>query len=294
LTLGDFREGWEEYEWRWNCEELRLRRRQFAQPQWNGRPLNGQTILLHCEQGLGDTLQFIRYIPLVAERGGRVVVECQVELRRLICANYAGISVVAKGEPLPEFDFHCPLMSLPKVMKTTLASMPMSVPYLHADCVLSESWRKRAGLESTFFKVGLVWAGRRQHKNDRNRSMALEDFASLGKVNNVKFFSIQKDGQSQREASAQLAVTDTTADLHDFSDTAALIAVDTSVAHLAGAMGKPVWILLPFVPDWRWMLERSDSPWYSTMRLFRQPSAGDWKSVIQEVADALAQFSGRA
>jgi len=296
LLRGDWPQGWDEYEWRWTCKELASRRRNFTQPLWDGGPLRGQTILLHFEQGFGDTIQFIRYLPLVIERGGRVICECQPELCRLVAVSNAGMVVLPHGQPLPAFDIHCPLMSLPKVLGTTLTNIPMNVPYLHADAMETEMWRKRLADDSSSIKVGLAWAGRPQHKNDRNRSITLASLAPLAKVPNVRLISLQK-GEAAAEAKAvsTMQLMDLTDHLHDLADTAALIAnldlviaVDTAVVHLAGAMGKPVWTLLPFAPDWRWLLAREDSPWYPTMRLFRQPSVGDWRTVIERVGDALA------
>jgi tetratricopeptide (TPR) repeat protein len=294
LLLGDWQQGWVEYEWRWSCKELISSRRDFAQPQWDGRPLQGQTILLYAEQGFGDTLQFVRYLPLVIERGGSVVFECQPELCRLARAMNIGVLVVPKGQLLPKFDVHLPLMSLPRVMNTTPASIPRDVPYLHADATEVEIWRKRMMDGSSSIKVGLAWAGSGLHKNDRNRSIKLSTLASLAGVPNVRFFSLQKGQAASETRSSPMHLTDMTEDFHDFAAAAAfianldlVIAVDTSIVHLAGAMGKAVWTLLPFSPDWRWLLKRGDSLWYPTMRLFRQPSPGDWSSVIAAVAEAL-------
>jgi len=297
LLRGDYAQGWQEYEYRWQSKEYHSARRHFAQPQWDGGPLDGRTILLHAEQGLGDTIQFIRYLPLVVARGGKVIVECQPELRRLIQAMDAHIPVVAKGQALPDFDLHCPLMSLPKAMKTMLASIPHDVPYLSADPTEVAKWRDRLAEQSSSNKVGLGWAGNRAHNNDRNRSMKLAKLAALAQVSGVQFYSLQK-GDAATEAKSPppgMELIDLTKELKDFADTAGLIAnldlviaVDTAVVHLAGAMGKRVWTLLPFTPDWRWLLEREDSPWYPTMRLFRQPSIGDWDSVIGRVAKAVA------
>jgi len=296
LVQGDFRQGWEEYEWRWHVAGLRSVRRDFTQPQWDGSPLKGHTILLHSEQGFGDTIQFIRYLPLVAQRGGRVIVECPPELHRLLKAMNANIPFVPRGQSLPNFDVHSPLLSLPKVMGTTLASIPGNVPYLHADAADVALWRNRLAEQSDCKKVGLVWAGSRQHKNDGNRSLKLASLGALSQVPGMCFFSLQKGEASSQATTPPQGMTliDVSQQLNDFADTAALIAnldliiaVDTAVAHLAGAMGKPVWTLLPFMPDWRWLLERQDSPWYPTMRLFRQPSIGDWDSVIKQVIAVL-------
>jgi hypothetical protein len=266
--------------------------------------LEGRTLLLHSEQGFGDALQFIRYLPLVARRGARVFVECQEALQRLVQTMSADSTVVARGRPLPPFDVHCPLLSLPRLFATDLASIPRDVPYLHADAAEAGVWRERLADASASLKVGLVWAGRPTHANDRNRTMKLAGFAPLARIPGVRFVSLQK-GDAAAEAKSPpegMELSDPTEELHDFADTAALvaaldlvIAVDTSVVHLAGALGKPVWVLLPFAPDFRWLLGRSDSPWYPTMRLFRQQRAGEWDYVIAEVRSQLeALAEGRS
>lgn len=295
LLEGDFASGWARHEARHRVPGFGPPR-SLAQPQWRGEPLDGATILLHAEQGLGDTVQFVRYVPLVAARGGRVVLEVPPELKTLLGAMPGAMTVVAEGEPLPPFQWHCPLMSLPLAFGTELASIPADIPYLAADPAKQAAWQAR--LPAGSLKVGLAWAGRPQHKRDRWRSLALARLAPLGAVPGVAFVSLQK-GPAAAEARtppAGLALDDPTADLVDFADTAALvaaldlvIAVDTSVAHLAGALGKPVWVLLPEMPDWRWLLGRADSPWYPTARLFRQPSRGAWEPVVQVVADALRE-----
>jgi Flp pilus assembly protein TadD len=297
LARGDFQQGWEEYEWRWKCKGSLSPLGNLPQPRWDGRPLEDRTLLLYTEQGLGDALQFIRYVPLVARRGGRIVLECQAELQRLFQTIAGGCQIVARGQPLPAFDLHCPLLSLPWVFGTTLASVPKEVPYLHPDAKDAGKWQHRLAGHSPFVKVGLGWAGNPRNKTDRNRSITLARLAPLGQMPGVKAFSLQK-GAAAAEAKTPppgMELIDWTEELKDFADTAALIAnldlviaVDTAVAHLAGAMGKPVWTLLPFVPDWRWLLERQDSPWYPSMRLFRQPSSGDWNGVIAQVAEALS------
>jgi tetratricopeptide (TPR) repeat protein len=297
LARGDFQQGWEEYEWRWKCKDLPSPPRDFAQPQWDGCPLEDRTVLLHTEQGLGDAIQFIRYLPLVAQRGGRIILECQAELQRLFQTIAGSCQIVARGQPLPAFDLHCPLQSLPRVFGTNLANVPHIVPYLHPDAEDARRWQHRLASHSPNVRVGLAWAGSPTHKNDRNRSIKLARLAPLGQVPGVRFFSLQK-GEAAAEAKTPppgMELVDWTEELKDFADTAALIdnldlviAVDTAVVHLAGAMGKLVWTLLPFVADWRWLLERQDSPWYPTMRLFRQPRIGDWDSVVTRVVEALS------
>jgi hypothetical protein len=300
LLHGDFEHGWPEYEWRWKTRDFSSGRRPFTQPQWDGGSLNGRTILLHAEQGLGDTLQFIRYAPLVAEAAGNIVVECPAPLKRLLRHSLRQVPVLSKGEPLPPFDIHCPMLSLPLACRTTLANIPRQVPYLNADSELAAHWQGKLVSQRELLKVGLAWAGNKAHKNDRHRSIELSTLAPLGEVPHVSFISLQKGEPAKQATRAPAGITlfDWSNELGDFADTATLIAnldliisVDTAVAHLAGAMGKPVWTLLPFVPDWRWLLEREDSPWYPTMRLFRQSAPGDWSGVITRVVGALLRFA---
>jgi len=301
LLRGDFRQGWEEYEWRWEWKEFPLTSSKFVQPQWDGSDPGNRTILLHPEQGLGDTIQFIRYATLVSERGGKVIFCCHPELWRLL-QGFPGIEkCVRPGEMFPRFDFHCPLLSLPRAFQTTLESIPAKVPYLCLDPKLVELWQNRLAACSRGFKVGLVWAGSPRKQNDRHRSMKLADLVPLMQLPGARFFSLQKGAAAAqvRTLPEGTELADWTTELTDFADTAALIAnldlvisVDTAVAHLAGAMGKAVWTLLPFAPDWRWLLNRDDSPWYPTMRLFRQPSAGDWAAVIARVVDAMRHHLG--
>jgi tetratricopeptide (TPR) repeat protein len=318
LQLGRLDDGWAEYEWRWRRKRIAAGLRAFDAPQWRGdAPLDGKTILLHAEQGFGDTLQFCRYASLVAQRGARVILEVQPELMRLLRDLDGVAELIERGAPLPRFDYHCPLLSLPLALHTTLDTIPATVPYLHADHENAERFRVRideamAGSDSGPLKVGLVWAGgARAHvpelrKNDARRSLAFEQLAPILDVPHVRFFSLQKGaaatqlreaqaGQGALQAAAR-RIVDWTDDLQDFADTAALVAnldlvisVDTSTAHLAGAMNRPVWILNRLDTCWRWMLEREDSPWYPSARLFRQPSLGDWTTVLAAVARALRE-----
>jgi tetratricopeptide (TPR) repeat protein len=297
LLMGNFAAGWKEYEWRAKCPHVPMQRN-FSQPQWTGSDLTGKTILLHWEQGLGDTIHFIRYAPLVAARGARVILKCQPELETLM-KRINGISTIAVHENLlPPFDLHCPLQSLPLAFGTTLDAIPTTIPYITPPPDRVEAWANRLGPSAGEHRVGLAWAGQPKHRNDRRRSMRLNQFAPLAEIKPARFFSLQKGPAAAQTTTAppSLHLVDYTADLHDLADTAALIAnldlvicVDTSVAHLAGAMGKPVWLLLPFVPDWRWLLNRTNSPWYPTMRIFRQPTECDWDSVIADVGSAIAQ-----
>jgi len=301
LQKQDYSQGWREYEWRWKMKDFPSPRRSFSQPQWDGSDLNNRTILLHSEQGFGDAIQFIRYVPLVAKRGGRIIVECPVELQRLFQGEPRGWEIIARGKPLPAFDVHCPLLSLPLVFGTTAQSIPAQVPYLHCDPQLAAKWRERLSGLPESRKVGLVWAGSPAFTYDKARSpRQLSLFSPLAEAENVRFFSLQK-GEAAKQAGNPpqgMQLFDWSGDLHDFADTAALIAnldlvisSDTAVAHLAGAMGKPVWVILPFAPDWRWLLERDDCIWYPTMRLLRQAQRGDWDEVLRRLSGALKGFA---
>jgi tetratricopeptide (TPR) repeat protein len=299
LATGNFQQGWQELEWRRQCKNLQLPRRDFAQPQWDGSPLQGRTILLQTEHGFGDSLQFIRYFALVVERGGKIVIQCQPELRRLFQTMAPDCHVAAHGQPLPDFDVHCPLLTLPRIFGTTLANIPSSVPYLHADANEAGKWRTRMSDYSQFVKVGVAWTGNPANPLNRNRCMKLESLAPLCHAPGVRCFSLQKGAAADdaKAAPADMELVDWSDELRDFADTAALIAnldlvisVDTAVIHLAGAMGKPVWTLMHQIPTWRWMSDREDSPWYPTMRLFRQPSYRDWDSVIARVVGELSRW----
>lgn len=298
LLQGRFAEGWPEYEWRWKCPELP--ERPFKQPLWDGGPLDGKTIMLHAEQGLGDTIQFVRYARLVRERGGRVQVVCQKTLLPLLAGCDDIERLAAQGDPLPPFDVHAPLLSLPRIFGTTLETVPAGVPYLHADVRLVDRWHRELD-ELPGFRVGIAWQGSRSFYFDRLRSVPLAEFAPLAAVPGVTLISLQKGfGSEQMAALAErFAVIDLASRLDEasgpFVDTAAVmksldlvITSDTSIAHLAGALAVPVWVAIPFAPDWRWLLEREDSPWYPTMRLFRQTERGDWRSVFERIARALA------
>ena len=300
LLTGDFQRGWAEYEWRWKTKQCP--RRDFSQALWDGRPLEGRTILLHAEQGLGDTIQFVRYAALVKHRGGAVIVECPKPLLSLL-RSCAGIDrLVGRGDDLPPFDVQAPLLSLPGVFRTSLETIPADVPYLFADPVLVEHWRGELG-PIAGSKIGIAWRGNPEHRNDRARSLSLSCFESLAGLPGIHLFSLQKGAGAEelQEVRDHFPVTDLGSRLGDFMDTAAVlrnldlvIACDTAVAHLAGALGAGVWVALPFAPDWRWLLDRSDSPWYRTMRLFRQKTPEDWRRVFEEIKAALcAQLQSR-
>jgi tetratricopeptide (TPR) repeat protein len=294
LLLGNFEKGWAEFEWRWRCRDFP--QRSFPQPRWDGSSLAGQTILLHAEQGFGDTLQFVRYAALVKERGGTVVVECQPALVALV-ASCPGIDqVVAAGSPLPYFSVHAPLLSLPGILRTSVESIPAKVPYLRADPALVERWRSEAS-NIAGFKIGIVWQGRPSHPGDRYRSVSVIDFTALARHEGVRIISLQVGSATAQAAGAgDLGVIDwgNRFDPASFGDAAAaimnldlVVTVDTAVAHLAGALGAPVWVAVPYAPDFRWLLEREDSPWYPTMRLFRQKEPGDWGAVFTRMGAEL-------
>ena len=303
LRLGDLRGGFDKYEWGWmRFEAAEYRRRSFARPVWNGEALDGRTILVHAEQGLGDTMQFARYVPMMAARGGRVLLEVQPTLTELLGTLPGVAQVIARGEELPDFDLHAPMMHLPKAFQTDLATIPATIPYLFADEARIAAWRERLP-QKRGLRVGLVWSGNRIHSNDFNRSMTFAQIAPIFDVPGFDFFSLTKDVRERDAAplAAETRIVSLGADLRDFSDTAAVVAqldlvitVDTSVAHLAGALGKPVWILLPFFIDWRWMLDRTDTPWYPTARLFRATRDADWTGPVAELCDALKTLAQRA
>jgi tetratricopeptide (TPR) repeat protein len=298
LLLGDFDRGWEEFEWRWRTPACAPWRRDFVQPLWRGEePLAGRTILLHAEQGFGDAIQFARYAPLVAARGAKVVLEAPPPLTALFSRIEGVSSVVGRGEKLPDFDCHCPLLSLPLAFKTGRATIPATVPYLSAREERVRAWRQRLP-ETGMRRVGIAWAGNANFKGDQTRSIGLARLSPLLAVPGVAFFSLQRELRAgDRDIlRSNPHVTHMGDAVEDFSDTAAIMACldlvissDTSVAHLAGALGRPVWILLQYVADWRWLLDRQDSPWYPTARLFRQPALDGWESVIRQVGDALAR-----
>lgn len=295
LLLGDYAAGWAEYEWRWKSKAMRALVRDFAVPQWRGEDVSGRTLLIHAEQGLGDTLQFCRYIALVAARGARVVLEVPRPLARLL-AHLAGTAqVITAGDVFPPFDLHCPLLSLPMIFATTVETIPAEVPYIVPAAGQLAEWRARLGPRRRP-RVGLVWAGRPTHHNDRNRSLPSLQIAAWRDLP-VEFHCLQKEVTADDRARLGAWMTFHDHALSDLADTAALAAamdvvvtVDTSAAHLAGALALPVWILLPFAGDFRWLLDRDDSPWYPTARLFRQLAPGDWSSVVDSIAAELRQL----
>jgi tetratricopeptide (TPR) repeat protein len=299
LLKGDYARGWKEYEWRWRgCPELKDGKPAMPVPEWGGEDISDKTILLYREQGIGDVIQFARYAPMVAALAGKVIVACEPRLVRLL-QSLRGVEVVSDQQPLPRFNVHCPLLSLPLRFGTTIGTIPAQVPYLSADPALAAVWQQRLGTTAGK-RVALIWGGWAGNRIDRKRSIPLAEFAPLAAVTGVEFYSLQLGEHAAQTKSPPpgLSVIDCTADLHDFADTAALlenldllITVDTAGAHLAGAMAKPVWLLNRYESEWRWLLDREDSPWYPTMRIFRQPRPGEWKSVIVKIADALGKLA---
>jgi tetratricopeptide (TPR) repeat protein len=294
LVMGDYPRGWVEYEWRLGVPSI-VATRKFDRPRWDGSSPAGKTIFVHPEQGFGDMIQFVRFIPELIARGAKVILESPAELARLF-RDFG--EVLSPGQVISAHDVHCPLMSLAGIFEVTAESIPEPIPYLKAEPPAVEEWGRRFDPNDRRLRVGLVWGGRGTHSNDRNRSMRLAQFAALASVKGAAFYSLQKGTPAAEAASPPpgMQLIDWTAELGDFADTAALvqnldlvIAVDTAMVHLAGAMGKAVWVLVPFVPDWRWMLERGDSPWYPTMRLFRQKSIGEWGEVMGRVAGELRE-----
>ncbi|MDR3515544.1 MAG: tetratricopeptide repeat protein [Azospirillaceae bacterium] len=303
LALGAFDTGWAAYEWRWRQAATTPFDRRFSARQWRGEPLDGATILLHAEQGLGDTLQFCRYVPMVVARGGRVILEVQRELVRLMATLSGGSAVIAVGDPLPDFTWQCPLMSLPLAFQTRRNDIPAAVPYLAADPARVAAWHQHwaAANLADRFKVGLVWAGNPRPGHpaasaiDRRRSITIDQCRNLATIPGIVLVSLQK-GSRAAEAATLPGLIDLSAALDDFVDTAAVIetldvvvTVDTSVAHLAGALAKPVWVLSRFDGCWRWLRDRDDSPWYPTLTLYRQHRPGDWAEPLARLAADLTE-----
>jgi hypothetical protein len=301
LCLGDLAGGWPQYEYRWKKKDFMSTVPDYPQPLWRGdTDLNGKTIFLLAEQGLGDTIQFVRYAPLVVERGAKVLLGVQKPLR-LLATSVPGVSLVrTDGEPLPDFDTYCPLLSLPLAFGTELATIPANIPYLRPHAERLAQWRPRLP-DNGRLRIGICWSGSKDHLNDRNRSMPLERFAALLTVPNLDFVCIQKEvGAVDAAILDQHGVLQLGREFTDFADTAAVVAmldllvsVDTSVAHLAGAMGKAVAMLVPYSPDFRWLMHRTDSPWYPTMRLFRQSAIGDWTGPLQKLRAELEDVARR-
>ena len=298
LLTGDFAAGWEEYEWRLRMPGLAPLWPHAGRPRWDGSALDGKTVLLYAEQGFGDAIQFVRFAPLVAERGARVILSCAASLMALF-EDVPGIAALADwSEPAPAFDLCCSLLSLPRIFRTMVATLPAKIPYLHANPDAMRRWNARLGADAARLKVGLVWATQSSNKTAASRSLRLGMFSPLAVTSEILFCSLQlgPGADDIAHAPAGMRIVDFGRELEDFSATAALIAnldlvisIDTAVAHLAGAMGKPVWTLTQFPPEWRWLLDRDDSPWYPTMRLFRQERINEWAPVIGRLAAALEE-----
>jgi tetratricopeptide (TPR) repeat protein len=288
LKQGKFTLGWQEYEWRLKNNEINTP--QLKQPRWDGTPLTGQILLIHWEQGFGDTIQFSRYLTLLT--GSKLIFVVPATLASLLANLSLVATIIAHDrldkEPDVTYDIWVPLLSLPYHFATTLNNIPATVPYLHPDPIKIKQWQQR--LTQNCFKIGIVWSGNPKYYHDQNRSCSLTHFVKLAKLPHVTLLSLQTGTAANQPIPSEMNLVSLTTDLKDFSDTAAIIAnldlvisVDTAVAHLAGAIGRPVWVLLPFNSDWRWLLTRQDTPWYPTMRLFRQPVPGDWNSVFDQV-----------
>lgn len=295
LLTGNLTAGWPLHEWRWKAGNAGNERRSYAKPLWLGEESpHGKTVLLYGEQGLGDSIQFVRYVKQVADLGAHVLLEAPLQLKHLFKSVEGVGELVLQGQPLPAFDFHCPLLSLPLAVRTHIETIPASPSYLQAESDRVRKWATKLG-HPTRKRVGLAWSGNAKHGNDHNRSILLSTLLPY-LPDGIEYISLQKE---LRDADKSILGEDKNirhfgAELADFSDTAALcelvdlvISVDTSVAHLAGALGKPLWVLLPHVPDWRWLLNRSDSPWYPTASLYRQASPRDWGSALERVATDL-------
>ncbi len=302
LLTANFKQGWPEYEWRWKRATTPQRAIDSGK-RWNGSDIYDRTLFIYEEQGIGDTIQFMRYLPLLQKAGCKVIFETITPLIRLI-ESFKGFDRLWVGiknvdtRPTDHFDYYLPLLSLPAMFGTTLETIPGTVPYLSADENLSKIWKKRISNDNSF-KVGVVWAGHPSHANDIRRSVMLNNFKFFKKKEGITTYSLQKEKYEKWTDldPKEIFEQDLGDQISDFADTAAIIdnmdlviSVDTAVVHLAGALGKEVWVLLPFSPDWRWMIDREDSPWYPTMTLLRQPEPGDWNSVFKRVETKLKKY----
>lgn len=306
LSQGRFAEGWEEYEWRWRTRDFQNGHTRYPFPPWRGEALAGSRILIHTEQGVGDTIQFIRYVPLLVQAGARVLLSLPRPLDRLTASLGGGVQRLFEGDEVPPVDFQCPLLSLPRLFGTRIGSIPADVPYLTADPALAAAWAQRLGPRRAPLRVGIVWAGNPTYRKDRPRSPGLAAFAPLFAVDGVEFVILQQgQGRDDLRTDAPLlprlvdpGALAPNAPITDFMDTAAIMdGVDlvvsscTAPAHLAGALGRPVWVALQAVPDWRWGMAGEATPWYPTMRLFRQTARGDWNGVFTRMAGELADMA---
>lgn len=300
LLTGDFERGWVEHEWRSRCPGYAVP--PIPRPLWDGSPLNGRPILLYADHGLGDALQFVRYAREVERRGGRPIVACVKPLARILATCPGVWKVAPEGTAVPEFDAYIPLMSLPRIFGTTLAAIPADVPYLTPDPDLVARWRAKLAslVDGGEFKVGVAWQGNPSHGKDRERSFRLTQLEPLARVPGVRLVGLQQGAGTEQiaELDGRFQVVDLETRFEDLMETAAVmkgldlvIAPDTSLIHLAGATGVPAWLALPFAPDWRWLLDRDDSPWYPTVRLFRQRRRGDWDDVFNRMARELEHLA---
>lgn len=294
LTRGEFQTGWQEYRWRLKIPEVRHKVRHLIRPEWQGESLVGMRLFVHAEQGFGDNIQFVRYMSMLKSQGATVIFETPKELTRLFRTAKGIDTLVDRGWPVPDHDFHIPVMGIPEFFRTTLENIPNQTPYLKADEAESREWSIRLGSSDKRLRVGIVCTGSPNHQNDRNRSIPIQELKRLEMVEGVRWISLNKSLPNKTKLETVFAWDDWTHELADFAATAALIdnldlviSVDTAVAHLAGALGTPVWVLLPYAAEWRWLHVRTDSPWYPTARLFRQSVAGDWGSVMDDLRECL-------
>jgi hypothetical protein len=301
LAGGDCKPGWPEYEWRFSIPGWAPVMPPTSKPKWDGKSAPGRTLLLVCAEGFGDTIQYVRYIPRLAQACGRLVIMCSAEMRPFVIQQEGGTDAFQNWAELPAYDAYCVLTSVPGLMNTDVAAPPAPVPYIRADPEHAKIWRERLGaaIPAGLYRIGLVWAGRPTHPNNRRRSINSGQLIALTAVTGVALVGLQKGETtaSMPKFKGPAPFLDVAAQIGDFADTAAcienldlVIAVDTATAHLAGAMGKPVWLLLPYAPDWRWQMRRDDTPWYPTMRLFRQPRPGDWSGVIDTITHELRKI----
>ncbi len=305
LLNGEFQKGWDQYHWRYRALPAgSLYPHHYQKPKWDGTALQGKRLLIHCEQGLGDTIQFARYLPILKSMGATLLFETWQPLLRLM-GSVKGVDQLletgAQKTPEGQFDLWASIMDLPELLRTDLDTMPLEVPYLTPDPEGVQQWGQR--IEGAGYKVGIVWAGAPTHGNDHNRSCHLRSFRELAQLDTIQLYSLQRGPAMEqiRELDSDFKMTPIGHLFKDLMDTACamehldlIISVDTAVAHLAGALGKPVWTLLPHAPDWRWMLNRSDSPWYPSMRLFRQPRPAAWQALFSELLKHLKQTLGHA
>jgi hypothetical protein len=303
LANGELTEGWAHYEWRYRIPGAAPLMPPVAQPQWDGAPLGTRRLLLVADQGFGDVIQFARYLPWVMARCPNVVVACSPEIAPVLHAMQPDLASFTRWETIPAFVAYCPFSGLPRLHGTTLNSIPETFPYLTPDPARLARWRARldAALPEGAKRIGIAWAGRPTHNNDRNRSVALSVLAPLGQVPGAAFVSLQKGPAAAQLADFGAPLLDLDAEIGDFLDTAAILAgldllitVDTAIGHLAGAMARPAWLMLPFAPDWRWLAGRTDTPWYKSLRLFRPAAPRGWDGLVSQVAAELTRFTAGA